>query len=125
MTKYEDYRGLIIDFLDGTQSITSNFGAIRARHHHKTSGHIVYLTKGSLEYYERPVGDNGKPTKFIITAPAKFETDKLIDHEMVFTSALSEMYCVRTGGSFTHDEYEADLVRFNYSLKDIYDNWKE
>lgn len=128
MKTFEDNRGLILDFEDGVSIITSNKGAVRARHFHCITGHKVYLTKGSLEYYERHLDNKHlRPIKFTINAPALFETDRLLEHEMIFTAELSEMTCVRTGAPdhWTQQDYENDLVRFDYSLKDIYDNWKE
>lgn len=117
MEIFEDNRGKIIDLGNGYQIIESVAGSVRARHYHKKSGHYCILTRGALEYYEKDVGSNQRPSKQVIRAPAVFSTTNKVMHEMVFIEP-SEFVCIRTGGSFTPEEYEQDLVRFPYSLKD-------
>jgi len=120
MKKFEDNRGVIIDFENGVQHIHSVAGAVRANHYHKTSGHDCYLTKGALNYYERPVGENSPPLKLHLIAPVLFSTGPMVEHSMQFTED-STFICVRTGGSYTPEEYEADIVRFDHKLEE--ENW--
>lgn len=127
MKTYTDKRGSIVDHGNGVQQIDSVAGAVRANHFHRTSGHDCYLTEGSLNYYERPVGSKDKPTKVTITAPALFSTGPMIEHTMAFVED-STFVCVRTGGSYTPEEYEADIVRFDHNLEEVfnaYSLWEE
>lgn len=106
---FKDERGEIINLLDGYSYIVSKAGSNRALHYHKTSSHTCVLTKGSLNYYERPVGSKFGTVE-LITAPHAFFTDKLVEHWMQFLTD-SEMVCVRHGGSMTKQEYDDDLVK--------------
>jgi hypothetical protein len=124
---FTDNRGTILDFGNGVQIIDSYARASRASHWHRSSGHDCYLTKGSLNYYERPVGSKDKPTKVHIVAPARFSTGPMVEHTMVFVEN-STFVCVRTGGSYTPEEYEADIVRFDHNLEEVFNAhsfWEE
>lgn len=122
MKTFTDHRGDINDFGDGTLVITCNSGSKRANHYHRFSSHRSVLVYGELEYYEKPSNSNEKPTKQIIKAPAIFDTKNQVDHLMFFTEP-SAFVCLRIGGSITPEEYETDLVRLDYDMKDLYDNW--
>jgi hypothetical protein len=127
MKIYTDERGTIIDYGNGVQIIYTFKGKSRAHHFHRSSGHDAYLTKGRLNYYERAANSNDTPTKVIITAPALFSTGPMVEHSMCFTED-STFVCVRTGGSFTHDEYENDIVRFDHNLEEVFNAhflWEE
>ena len=122
MKTFTDARGDINDFGDGTLVITCNTGAKRANHFHKKSGHRSILVTGAMEYYEKPTGSDEKPSKQVLKAPAIFDTFSQVDHLMFFTEP-STFVCLRIGGSITPEEYETDLVRLDYDMKDLYDNW--
>ena len=124
MKTFTDSRGTIYDFENGTHVITCKAGSKRANHYHKTSSHRSILTRGSLDYYEKPTNSLQKPIKQNIVAPAIFDTDCLIDHLMHFQED-SEFVCLRINGSDTPEEYEKDVVRLNYDMQEVYDNWKE
>ena len=122
--EFIDARGIIREITnetietEGIQYIYSNADARRAGHYHKLSGHHCILTRGSLVYYERPVGDKGTPTQLKITTPAIFYTGPQIEHLMVFLED-SEMLCLRTNGSKNHEDYENDLVRLDFELDKV------
>jgi hypothetical protein len=115
MKTFTDDRGDIIDFENGVQQIDTFAGKVRANHYHLTSGHDCYLTKGALNYYERPANSKEPPVKLHIIAPAVFSTGPMMEHTMEFTKD-STFVCVRTGGSYTSEEYEKDIVRFDHNL---------
>ena len=122
--KYTDDRGTIEDIHYGIQFITSKKDSERANHWHKNSGHRAILTKGSMEYFERPGGSQERPTRVVFNAPAVFDTQANQEHCMYFTED-SDFVCIRIGGSETQDRYEDDLVRLGYSLKEEYDGWED
>ncbi len=122
MKQFNDDRGSIYDFENGTQIITSKAGAKRANHFHKTSGHRTILTRGAMDYYEKVTGEpNSTIEKIRIEAPAIFDTIHMIDHLMHFTED-SEFVCVRVGGSENQEEYENDVVRLDYDMEKEYQN---
>jgi hypothetical protein len=122
--RYEDERGYIQDVAEGEQVIFTRAGFSRASHFHKSSGHICVLTRGSMDYYERRTGSDDKPIKLTLIAPVRFDTGPMLDHTMKFLED-SEFYCKRTGGSYTHEQYENDIVRLGYSLEDVYNEWED
>jgi quercetin dioxygenase-like cupin family protein len=113
---FEDARGNIITWLRKCDilSVTSKAGATRANHYHKNSGHLTIVTKGSILYYERPVGSIEKPECILYKTGDTFWTGPLIEHQMVF-SEDSEFWFFSTGCR-TQKDYEEDLVRLPFEL---------
>ncbi len=108
-----DARGEILNLLDlptGSVSlITSNKGAVRANHYHKTDWHYCWMQKGSMDYYYRPVGAK-TPAKYIRVEEGQMVyTGSMEEHAMVFTSEAA-MWCFAGNPRSSHD-YEADTVR--------------
>jgi hypothetical protein len=116
--QFQDARGVISTWLRSCDvlSVTSSAGSKRANHYHKTSGHLTVVTKGSLHYYERPVGSQEKPEYRLYHPGEKFWTGPLVEHQMVF-SEESEFWFFSTGCR-TQAEYEADLVRLPFDLSE-------
>lgn len=67
---FEDARGRIQTLVDGgiqsVQVITSKAKTVRANHYHKTDSHFMYVVRGSMNYYHRPVGDNSPPAMLVV-----------------------------------------------------------
>jgi hypothetical protein len=108
-----DARGEIVNLLDlpmGSVSlITSNNGAVRANHYHKTDWHYCWMQKGSMDYYYRPVGSK-EPAKYIRVEEGQMVyTPSMEEHAMVFT-APAAMWCF-AGNPRTAADYESDTVR--------------
>lgn len=119
LEQFKDDRGVISTWLRKCDilSVTSKAGSVRASHYHKTSGHLSVVTKGSILYYERPVGSDEKPVITRYKAGDSFWTGPLVEHEMVFDED-SEFWFFSTGCR-TQKEYEEDLVRLEKKLSDI------
>lgn len=123
LPSFTDERGTIQNLvvganIDSVSVITSVKGAIRANHWHRISGHACIMTKGSVDYFERPVGSQDKPTKVSIGIGQVFWTGPNVEHAMLFTGEENEMWCFRTGAS-SQAEYENELVRLNFDLTQI------
>ena len=104
--------------------IFSRKGSIRADHYHLESSHLCKLLSGSMLYFARPAFRAYlKPTKWEIKAGDYFFTDKLIEHQMCFLE--DSIFLCFSFGSRKQEDYEKDLVRIPYSLKELYDNWKD
>lgn len=116
--KFVDERGEITTWLKNCDilSVTSKTGTNRANHYHKNSGHLTIVTKGSIHYYERPVGSTEKPTYKKYITGEKFWTGPMIEHQMVFDED-SEFWFFSTGCR-SQNEYENDLVRLNFNLSE-------
>lgn len=123
---YKDERGTINMILEKCEInsisiITSKENTSRASHWHKLDSHYCLLDYGEIEYYERPVGSNDKPKLTIIKEGQLFFTPPYTEHQMIFTKD-SKFHCFSTL-SRDNKNYESETVRFNFSLKNIYDNW--
>lgn len=115
---FKDDRGEIVTWLRNCDvlSVTSKAGTKRANHYHRSSGHLSVVTKGSIEYYERPVGSTEKPKVTTYKAGEKFWSGPMVEHQMVFNEE-SEFWFFSTGCR-TQDEYEKDLVRLEFDLSE-------
>jgi len=89
----------------------------RANHYHKDDYHYAYIVKGSIVYYERPVGSRLIPTKYKFKAGQMFYTGPMIEHSMYFDEPT--VFIAMGGKTRTREEYEEDLVRLP-SLHDEY-----
>ena len=112
----EDDRGIIkslISFdrlkVQSALIIESLKGSIRANHYHKQDWHYCYVISGSIEYYERKVGDNSDPILSIIKTGEMFYTGPMVEHAMVFPE--DTIFLTLAGGTRSQKDYEADLVR--------------
>ena len=114
-----DDRGTIQKILESHSGscviISSVKGSQRANHYHKEDYHYCYLVSGSIEYFERPVGSDELPVKYIINPGVLFFTGPMIEHTMYFTE--DSVFITFGGGTRTQADYEDDLVRVA-SLKD-------
>ena len=104
-------------------NIFSKKGSRRAAHYHRSSSHLSCLNSGKMFYFERPANSNVKPLKIIISPGDYFFTGARQEHLMVFLED-SEFDCY-SFGSRDKEDYEKDLVRIDWDLQDIYDNWKD
>lgn len=121
----KDDRGEIIKVAQNVDvlRITSKKGTKRAAHWHKHSSHLCLLVSGKMSYYERKVGLDARPIKVEINPNDYFFTGPQIEHLMVFEE--DSVFDCYSFGSRNKQDYENDLVRINYDLQEIYDNWKE
>lgn len=119
LQKHEDDRGVIADIfyndnLHHVSIIKSNKGAIRGNHYHKETTQYMLITKGSLEYWYKPLDGNEKPNfvllkqgDFVETPPNEIHALKIVEENefLVFTKGVR-------GGK----DYEDDTIRINYSI---------
>jgi len=90
--------------------ITSKAGAIRANHYHKEDWHYCFLLTGSMEYFERDIGDDQETHKIIVKAGQGIYTGSKVYHAVRFLESSSMI----TLSPRQRDEfnYEEDLVRY-------------
>lgn len=108
-----DERGEIKNLLDmevgSIAVITSKKGAIRANHFHKTDFHYCWMQRGSVLYYQRPVGSQETPRKWHVREGEMFYSPPMYDHAMLFTS--DAVMFVFAKNNRLMENYEADTVR--------------
>ena len=112
-TSFDDERGSIQPLVDmkmkSSVLITSNEGAVRANHYHKTDWHYCYVLYGEIIYYHRPHGSKEKPNKVIIKEGELFFTPPMIEHAMVFEKKTKFITWGRN--SRVQEVYESDVYR--------------
>jgi len=110
---FADERGIIQMLIDhqigSILYITSYKGAIRANHYHKQDYHYCYLVYGSMEYYERPVGNTDAPEKVLIKSGQLFYTPPMVEHAMKFLE--DSAFFVFSKLPRHQYDYENDLIR--------------
>lgn len=115
---YQDARGDIINIVNkpvgSVVLITSRANTVRANHWHKTDSHLCFVLKGSVHYFERPVGSKEKPSYKLISAGQAFITGPNVEHAMKFTEETTFLTLGKL--SRTPSEYEADLIRLKVPL---------
>jgi len=93
----------------------------RARHHHPNDSHWIIINEGQIEIYELPVDSKDCPTKTVLNKGDIHFTSPMVLHEMVF-NCFTVFDCYSKLPRNT-ENYENETVRFDYSLKDIYDSF--
>ena len=125
---HKDDRGEIRMILESCQigsisRISSHTGSTRANHYHPNDYHFIEVLQGIVELYERPVGSKEKPILKMVHPGDIALTNPNIEHTMYFPY-FTVFNC------YSHlprnkDNYEKETIRFDYSLRDIYNNWKD
>ncbi len=112
-SSFDDERGSIQPLVDlkmkSSVLITSNEGAVRANHYHKTDWHYCYVLYGEIIYYHRPHGSKEKPEKVIVKEGELFFTPPMIEHAMVFEKKTKFITWGRN--SRVQKVYESDVFR--------------
>lgn len=93
----------------GVSIIESVAGSRRSDHHHLQDGHWLYVFKGRMEYFERPVGSTEKPECATIEQGEMVWTGPGVEHATLFpvdTVLISMSLRPRD-----HASHESDVVR--------------
>lgn len=114
----KDERGVIEEICQDAHvlRITTKKGSRRAAHYHKTTGHWVFVTKGSIKYFERPVGSPSDPFIRTYKEGEIFYTGPLMAHLMLFEEYEDNEFLCFSTGKRDQINYENDLVRLDYNL---------
>jgi len=111
---HEDERGIIADIfydhpIDHSSYITAKKGSIRGNHYHKLSTQNVFLIRGALDYWYKPVSSEG-PAEMVKIVPGDIvESSPLEIHALSF-SEDSEFIAFSEGVRGGRD-YEIDTFR--------------
>lgn len=118
---FVDERGTIQNLLElksddvpvrGVAIITSKAGAVRSNHYHVTDSHHLWVLSGSLEYFERAVGDTTIPEPVVYRAGDMFWTGPQREHAVRF---LEDTVLVSLSPrSRDHGSHEDDVVRVEF-----------
>ena len=110
-----DDRGTITDIFYNTNInhvaiIDSEPGALRGNHYHKETTQHMLMTKGSLEYWYKPV-DSNEPAKMVLAKEGDIVTTPPHEiHALVITDEGNQ-FVVFSEGKRGGKDYESDTFR--------------
>jgi dTDP-4-dehydrorhamnose 3,5-epimerase-like enzyme len=115
---HEDDRGRIVDVfyherIEHVAVIDSNAGALRGNHYHKETTQHMLMTRGSMEYWYKPV-DSKEAAKHVVvrtgdlvsTPPLEIHALKILEESqfVVFSTG------VRGGKDYESDTYRVQSI---------------
>lgn len=112
---FEDYRGKINDIfyknnIDHVAIIHSEPNIMRGNHYHKQSTQHMLITKGSLEYWYKPLGSDSDPSMVVAKVGDLVTTPPNELHALVIRDDGNE-FIVFSEGVRGGCDYEADTFR--------------
>ena len=117
---FKDKRGSITDIfykknIQHVAIITSKPNVRRGDHYHKKTTQWMYITKGSLEYWYKPLKSKKKAKKKLLKVGDLVETPPYEMHALKIGKYGNE-FIVFTVGQRGGKDYENDTYRFSPSL---------
>jgi hypothetical protein len=102
-------RNLLTEPCGGVSIISCNPGSKRSAHYHLTDAHWLYVVRGTMLYWERPVGSTEPPTEYRVGMGEMIHTGPLVEHWTEFPDgAVLVSMSDRPRDKASH---EADVVR--------------
>jgi dTDP-4-dehydrorhamnose 3,5-epimerase-like enzyme len=117
LEKHEDNRGVIADVfyktsIEHVSIIKSNPNIIRGNHYHKETTQTMLITKGSLEYWYKPLNSDEQPKMYLCKVGDLITTEPYEIHALKITDEGNE-FIVFTEGKRGGMDYESDTYRVN------------
>jgi dTDP-4-dehydrorhamnose 3,5-epimerase-like enzyme len=117
---FKDRRGTITDIfykknIQHIAIIKSKPNVCRGDHYHKKTTQWMYITKGSLEYWYKPLKSNKSPKKKLLKVGDLVETPPNEMHALKIGKNGNE-FIVFTIGKRGGQDYEKDTYRFQPTL---------
>ena len=112
---FEDKRGKIADIfykknINHVAIIHSEPNVMRGNHYHKESTQHMLITKGSLEYWFKPLGSESEPEMVLLEVGDFVSTPPFELHTLVIRDDGNE-FIVFTEGVRGGSDYESDTFR--------------
>ena len=112
---HTDDRGSIVDLfynedINHVATVTSEPNAIRGNHYHKETTQHMLMTKGSLEYWYKPVGSNEKAQMIVAREGDLVSTSPNEIHALRIGPEGNE-FVVFSQGIRGGKDYESDTFR--------------
>tara|TARA_B100000315_G_C14579251_1_gene589589 strand:+ start:708 stop:1115 length:408 start_codon:yes stop_codon:yes gene_type:complete len=112
---HKDQRGVIADIFYGDKIehvaiIKSKSHALRGDHYHKETTQIMLITKGSLEYWYKPV-ESDKPAKYEVLNEGDIVTTPPYEVHALRIMEKENEFIVFTKGKRGGKDYESDTFR--------------
>lgn len=112
---HEDARGAIVDVfykqdIEHVAVIRSNAGALRGNHYHKETTQHMLMTKGSMEYWYKPLEGDAEPKHIVLKQGDLCSTPPLEIHALKILEPDTE-FIVFSSGLRGGRDYESDTFR--------------
>ena len=112
---HQDDRGIIADIfyktnIEHVAIIKSEPNAIRGNHYHKETTQSMLMTKGSLEYWYKPVGSDDPSKMYLCKVGDLITTEPYEIHALRITDEGNE-FIVFSEGKRGGMDYESDTYR--------------
>jgi dTDP-4-dehydrorhamnose 3,5-epimerase-like enzyme len=122
---FKDNRGIIADVFYNSDIahvtlISSVPNALRGNHYHKETEQTMLITKGSLEYWYKPVDSNVPAKMCLCKVGDLITTDPNEIHALRITEEGNE-FIVFTKGKRGGKDYESDTYRTESIIKNLID----
>ena len=116
-----DDRGSIVDLfynekISHIALVVSEPGVIRGNHYHKETTQHILITKGSLEYWYKPVGSS-KDAKMILAGEGDLISTKPNEIHALKIGPEGNEFLVFSQGKRGGKDYESDTFRVNNIIK--------
>lgn len=117
---HEDERGKIVDIfykqnIEHVAVITSKKGVYRGDHYHKETVQHMLMTKGSMEYWYKPVDSEG-PAKMIILKEGELVSTPVNEIHALYFLEEENQFIVFSTGLRGGKDYETDTFRVKPSI---------
>lgn len=121
LESHADDRGSINDIFYNTNInhvaiIDSQPGARRGNHYHKETTQHMLMTKGSLEYWYKPV-DSDEPAKMVLAKAGDLVTTPPLEIHALVITAEGNQFIVFSEGKRGGKDYESDTFRTDNIVK--------
>ena len=115
LESHSDERGTIVDLfynetIHHVAKVTSKPGVIRGNHYHKETTQHMLMTKGSLEYWYKPV-DSTEPAKMVIALVGDLISTGPNEIHALKIGSDGNQFIVFSEGVRGGKDYESDTYR--------------
>ena len=112
---HTDERGMIVDLfyndnIDHVAVVDSQPGVLRGNHYHKKTTQHMLMTKGSLDYWYKPV-DSDEPAKVVRAETGTLVTTPPNEIHALIIGAEGNQFVVFSQGARGGKDYESDTFR--------------
>lgn len=90
----------------------SHRDSVRANHYHKQDAHWLYVIKGAVDYYERPIGSREIPEPVRYVENQMFYTPPMVEHALKFAEDTIMVSISRRPRDT--ESHESDVVRVEF-----------
>ena len=121
LEKHKDKRGTIVDIfykekIEHVAIVDSTPNVVRGNHYHKKSTQYILVTKGSLEYWYKPI-EKKEPAKMVMVKVGDLVTTPPLEIHALLIKQHGNQFIVFSKGTRGGSDYEKDTFRVMNIIK--------